>query len=668
MSDISIPGVSSKYNTDKLIDTIMKAERLPLERMEDRKEEFSSQKKIWNDINRRVSTLQDNSRSLFSFENPFKDFIALSSDDTVLTASADRSASRGIQKVLVRQVAAADSFRSRSLPEDYEVPAGDYVFSIGSKEVDFSFKGGDLDDFVRKLNSRSQGFLKAQTVQDTPDTRILVIQSTKTGQENRLTFQGASRELGVNTGILTRVRTGERNIALTGETVKGSAVSGLRAGIELEENILKVPARSAGSIRISPPVSPEGKFILELQVKIDELTEEAYTEPVPPPGPDIPAGGGVELEGIQVLNAPNIIETPPWEPPPKPERVDTLQVLRANGRQHLPALENTEEVQKLSIPVTDLSAPLTSLDIFNTNTHRRISILSVELINPEARGDFEPQYPVSTAQDAILEVDGIPVRRETNQIEDVIPGLTLQPKKASEDILEIQVDPDREAIKTSLIQFLGSYNQLITEINILTSREENVVEEIGYFEDDEREEALERLGIFIGDTTFMQMKNRLQRIISSAYTTSAGRELSMLSQMGISTNVAGGGAVNRSKLRGYLEVDESSLDSAIDSHIEAIAELFGRDSTGDMIVDSGLAVEMHRFLDLYTQTGGLIDTRIAGLDSQIEDTNDEIGDLQRQLEVKEVDLKRQYGRMESALGQLEETSKSIENFNSSNSD
>ncbi|MGC9311444.1 MAG: flagellar filament capping protein FliD, partial [Sediminispirochaetaceae bacterium] len=109
-------------------------------------------------------------------------------------------------------------------------------------------------------------------------------------------------------------------------------------------------------------------------------------------------------------------------------------------------------------------------------------------------------------------------------------------------------------------------------------------------------------------------------------------------------------------------------DEAIDSHIEAMAELFGRDSTGDMIIDSGLARELHNFLQMYTQTGGLIDTRIAGIDRQITETEDEITDLKRQLEDKEVDLKRQYGRMESALGQLEETSRSIENFNTQNSD
>ena len=633
----------------------MKAERIPLDRMETRKEDFSSQKKIWNDINRKISTLGDNSRALYSFENPFRDFIANSSDETVLTASADRNASRDTQEIIVHQAAAADSFRSRPLPEDYEVSEGTYGFSVGTREIEFSFKGGDLDDFVRKINSRGRDVLQAQTVKDTSATRMLVLRSMKTGNENRLTFQRDSQEFGVNTGILTRVKTGERDIYLSGD-------------INTDENGLQVPPRAAASIKIDPPIIPQDNLILQIEARITNLTEKDFIAPVPPAGPDIPSPGGVELEGIEVLNAPNAVETPPWEPPPRPKRVDSLDILQTGSRQKLPALTDTENIQSITYPVAELDGVLDSLEIINNNTHREIAILSVRLLNPEARGDFEPQYPVSTAQDAILEVNGIPVQRSNNQIEDVIPGVTLQAKRASEKVLELQIEPDKEGIKNALIKFLGSYNQLITEINILTSNQESVIEEIGYFEEDEREAALERLGLFLGDTTFMQMKNRLQRIMSSPYTTSAGRELSMLNQMGISTNVAVGGGVNRTKLRGYLEVDESSLDEMIDSNVEAMAELFGRDSSGDMIVDSGLAVEIQNFLKMYTQTGGLIDTRISGLDRQIEDTQGEISDLQRQLEDKETDLKREYGRMESALGQMEQTSRSIDNFNNSNSD
>ncbi|MFP4491435.1 MAG: flagellar filament capping protein FliD, partial [Spirochaetaceae bacterium] len=151
------------------------------------------------------------------------------------------------------------------------------------------------------------------------------------------------------------------------------------------------------------------------------------------------------------------------------------------------------------------------------------------------------------------------------------------------------------------------------------------------------------------------------------YETSAGDELSMLSQMGISTNAGGSGeSVSRSRLRGYLELDESQLDSVLESNLSAVKELFGNDSDGDRSVDSGIAYEMNRFLRTYTQRGGLISNRIAGIDNRIDNTEDDMSNLNDRLERKEQDLKRKYGRMENNLGELEKEREAIEGFSSQN--
>ena len=55
MSDISIPGVSSRYNTTKLIDDLMEAERIPLARMEEDVTAFESEKKNWQQVNRNMA-------------------------------------------------------------------------------------------------------------------------------------------------------------------------------------------------------------------------------------------------------------------------------------------------------------------------------------------------------------------------------------------------------------------------------------------------------------------------------------------------------------------------------------------------------------------------------------------------------------------------------------
>lgn len=667
MSDISIPGVSSKYNTDKMIDAIMKAERAPLNRMEDRKETFSEQKQVWNQVNRKLTTLQQNARSLYSFENPFKEFVANSSSPELLSASANRNASKGVNEIRVQQVAAADSFRSQSLDSDFNIKAGTYAFKVGEQQVEFDFDGGDLEDFVRRLNSRGKGIVEAKIVKNTPDTNIMVIESTQTGADNRLTFLKDSQQIGVEAGLLARVATGERDIAINANTAAPLESSNLRGDFQIQAGKLVVPPGTSAQIQVRPPVQPGKNLQLEVQVLVENLPEEEYHAPSPPPGPQLPSAGGVELEGVRVQNDPGQVETPPWEPPPEPQKIETLKLLSINQEFQLQELKNTKEPQQLSIPLADIGAPLRSIDIENRNTGRRITVNEARIINPEARGNYEPQFPVSTAQNAKLTVNGIPVERNSNDIDDVIPGVTLTPRMASERPIELNVEPDKEAIKNGLIQFLGSYNQVLTEVNILTSNRESVIEEIGYFEDQDREDAREKLGMFMGDTSFMQLKNRLQRIASDAYETSAGRQLSMLNQLGISTNASGSsGAVTRSKLRGYLEVDESKLDAAIDQHLPAIQELFGRDTNGDLVIDAGLAVEMNNFLNAYTRNGGLIDTRTATIDRQIDETEDDINSMERRLEDKETSLKRKYGQMESTLNELQDSAESIQNFQQRN--
>ena len=45
MSDITIPGVTSKFNSEKIIEGLLKVERIPLDRLEERNELDKTKKK-----------------------------------------------------------------------------------------------------------------------------------------------------------------------------------------------------------------------------------------------------------------------------------------------------------------------------------------------------------------------------------------------------------------------------------------------------------------------------------------------------------------------------------------------------------------------------------------------------------------------------------------------
>ncbi len=184
-----------------------------------------------------------------------------------------------------------------------------------------------------------------------------------------------------------------------------------------------------------------------------------------------------------------------------------------------------------------------------------------------------------------------------------------------------------------------------------------------------RSKAKANLGLFFGDLSLQQLKGSMQNVMMNPYPTSLGRDLSLLAQVGISTDTRapGSAGIDRTRLRGYLEVDEPKLTAAIAQHAEAVKELFGNDTTGDLVVDSGAAFKLDALLRPYVQTGGILPQRASTLDTRIAQSNREITDYKARLDDYQAELKRKYAEMSSAMDNMQHSSQSIQNFNKQNS-
>lgn len=658
MSDISIPGVTSRYNTDKMIEDLMKVERTTLKRLEDRQETQETEKKNWQRVNRYLGELGSAAKTLFGFSNPFAERTATSSAEKILSATVDRGIEPSVQEFTVNQTAAADRFQSRSLSEDTEIAAGDYTFLIGDNEVSFSFKGGDLDDLAAKINSRGEDLLRASVIRNTPETKVLLISSQKTGAANPLFFKDAAQSMALETGILKKAPGSSQTLPLS----PPAGSSGITTEVSPEGTILKAAPGSSAILPLENPADLTESMMLSVEIRMTEAAAPPQAEA--PPGPSIPGTPGIDYSGLRVESYPYDVDLPETAPPEPPPRRDTAQILTAKGSRvaaPLPEVPESGEFQTMEIPIGEYLRDMESLEIKNENTHRRVEIRQVRLYDPAERGEYIPAQPLSTARDAKITMDGVEVTRGTNDIDDLLPGVNLHLKRASSDPVELTIEPNQELIKDSIINFVGYYNQLMTEINILTQENDEIIQEVNYFTDDEREAAEERLGTFRGDITLSQMKNRLQQTMMNSYPTRAGREMALLSQIGISTNASGANrGFDASRLRGYLEIDENTLDEVLNQHPEAAQELFGRDTDGDKIIDTGVAYQVDAYLRPFTQTGGILDSKFSRLDTQIDQTKDEIEDYKEHLTDYEQELKQTYGQMEGTLQQMEQQRQSIE--------
>jgi flagellar hook-associated protein 2 len=137
----------------------------------------------------------------------------------------------------------------------------------------------------------------------------------------------------------------------------------------------------------------------------------------------------------------------------------------------------------------------------------------------------------------------------------------------------------------------------------------------------------------------------------------------MLAQIGISTNARSkGGGYEPSQLRGYLEIDEKALDTALETKLQAVRQLFASDTTGDLIMNTGIAVNLDTLVKPLVDIGGIISLKTNTIDSRISQDRRRIDTMERQLAAKETELKIQYSRMEEAYARMEQTSSSLDNF------
>ena len=662
-----------------MITAIMDAERVPLQRMEDEVEELLKKKDAWQSLRVQLQELRDLSRNMYGLNSPFRDKVALSTDKSTLTATATREAGEEREKeIVVKQLAMSDRFLSRSLPKDYRVEAGEYVFKIGEKEIRLSFNGGTLKQFSEAVNKKAGEHLQTSVINDTLNTQIFSIKANKTGEKNRLAFMSNSAQFGIDSGIIEQSGTPPVEIVLDQFTIQPWNIKLSPDLYSLSKGTLTLKPSGEVSLPQKTPIRLNKNMVLSLSIKTEIIPEEPVEEIKPPPGPDIPVVGAVEFQELTVISEKSKVVLPEWNPPVPPEKIEDLSVIFIKTDEAAIPLEEIKD----SIDYTEYTFSLGSIDralyginLRNRNTNRNIFIKKIEIFDKTTRGEYRPINAVSEARDAIIEWEGIEITRPSNSIDDLLTGVTLNLIKETESPVYLNVTRDLETITEDIFTFIGIYNQIITEIDILSREDESIINSAEYLSKEEKEDARERLGLFRGEFLLNQMKSRIQTIMMQSYATEYDSIISLLAHIGISTNMRASGTgfvLDKVQMRGYLQIDDEKFEQALSDYPEGIAQIFGYDTDNDFAVDSGVAYTINNYITPFVQTGGLIPVRIQNIDTNVYGRPfgrmQKIEDFKDYLVEREDDLRRDFSKMEAALDALERSSQSIDNFNRGNSE
>ncbi len=189
---------------------------------------------------------------------------------------------------------------------------------------------------------------------------------------------------------------------------------------------------------------------------------------------------------------------------------------------------------------------------------------------------------VRNAQQAVAYVDGIEVVSNTNTLTGVIAGVTINLNQESEIIIPasegnpavyktntLNVEADTDALKEKLSTFVSSYNAAMEWIVSGYGRIDEQTENTASDTEDAEEESLS--DYLRGDSTINSIKRQLQSILTDSVGTSGS--LQILSEIGISTTADG-----------TLFVDNSKLDSSLESNFDGVTKLLAGEGTTDGVM------------------------------------------------------------------------------------
>ena len=229
---------------------------------------------------------------------------------------------------------------------------------------------------------------------------------------------------------------------------------------------------------------------------------------------------------------------------------------------------------------------------------------------------------IVAAEDADVRIDGQTVKSSSNTIANAIEGVTLT--LLAEDIgvnKELSIEVDTSAVKSAITSFVGGYNTFINTINELNS-----------FDADTG-----ATGALFGDSTLRIAASTIRNNIIDKVDGLTG-SVQTLVDIGITTNDTG-----------LLSIDADTLDSAIESNLNDIANLFAKESTG-------IAVRLNDTLDSFIGFGGVIDNRTDGLRTRLGLLDDEYNRLERRMDSLQTRLLKQFSGLDSILSQLQSSS------------
>jgi flagellar hook-associated protein 2 len=250
--------------------------------------------------------------------------------------------------------------------------------------------------------------------------------------------------------------------------------------------------------------------------------------------------------------------------------------------------------------------------------------------NPDL-GFHETANTLQSAQDSILEYEGLTLTRSSNSVSDVIEGATINLMGTSASEVRLAIANDRSTLKTNIQDMVSNYNSLLTSLDNF----------IAVDSDTEMAGALSEDGALV-----RFLKDKIRSAVFNDSSTPSGN-ISAMRDLGVS--------VNR---YGAVTFTEATYDAAVLSNYDNIVTMLTADTSNANLFASGnkgLAQDIATALEDLTDATGVVTVREATAVTDKSNHEDALIKLEKRMDVIYNRYLTQFGAMEGLMATLDST-------------
>ena len=187
---LTAAGVGSGLDIENIVTQLMELESRPLYILQDKEDELKTQLSAFGQLKSAISSFQTSMEGLASLDK-FKLFSTTSSDEDVVTVSADSDAAKGTYDIDVTRLAQRHKIGSDALG-DTDTFSGDLTITIGSDSLVINPAANTLEE-IRDLinNDATNPGVTASIINVGSNQQRLVLTSDEEGYDQRLQFSGS---------------------------------------------------------------------------------------------------------------------------------------------------------------------------------------------------------------------------------------------------------------------------------------------------------------------------------------------------------------------------------------------------------------------------------------------------------------------------------------------